>query len=329
MMVSRRSVIAGAGLTLAAVAAPGRLLAETGTLRVAAVQFGSLGWLLATIRAEGLDKKHALKLDIKDVASNQAGPVALLAGEADIIVSDWTWALRQRSLGEPLKFSPYSSALGAVVVPNESKVKTIGDLAGKRVGVAGSAIDKSWLLLRAYSKKTVGKDIAQMATPVFGSAPLITAELRNGRIDAGLNFWTYSARLVGEGYTELLSVKDVIKDLDIDPVPPLVGFVWKETTAATKGREIEAFLAAAAEANAVLAKSDEAWERLRPLVKAASDGEFAAIKASYRSGITQPWSAAETRSAEKLTKLLIELGDTELIGHGTRFDAQLFHVAGG
>lgn len=329
MIISRRTVIAGTCATLASAAFPVRSIAKAGTLRVAAVQFGSLGWLLATIRAEGLDKKHGIELDIKNVASNHAGPVALLAGEADIIVSDWTWALRQRSLGEPLKFAPYSAALGALVVPQDSAIKGVGDLAGKRVGVAGSSIDKSWLLFRAYSEKTVGKDIADIATPVFGSAPLIAEELRHGRIDAALNFWTYSARLVGEGYRELLSIKDVIKDLDIEPVPPLVGFVWKEKTAVTKGREIENFLAAAAEANAVLAKSDDAWERLRPLVKAASDGEFAAIKASYRSGITDPWGAAETRSAKKLTNLLIELGDTELIGHGTRFDAQLFHVAGG
>lgn len=316
-------------MALALAGGPRQLRAEAGTLRVAAVQYGSLAWLLATIQAEGLDKKHSLKLDIRSVASNQAGPVTLLAGESDVIVSDWTWAMRQRSLGEPLKFAPYSSALGALVVPVGSKVKTVGDLAGKRVGVAGSAIDKSWLLFRAYSLKTVGKDIAKIATPVFGSAPLITEELRNGRIDAGLNYWTYSARLVGEGYTEILSVKDVIKDLDIEPVPPLVGFVWKERTAAEKGREIEALLVAAAEGNAVLATSDTAWERLRPLVRAASDAEFAAIRASYISGITSEWNAAETRSAEKLTKLLIKLGDTELIGHGTRFDAQLFHVAGG
>ena len=44
-----------------------------------------------------------LALDTIEVASNQAGPVALLAGGADVIVSDWTWAMRQRSLGEKLK----------------------------------------------------------------------------------------------------------------------------------------------------------------------------------------------------------------------------------
>ena len=65
------------------------------------------------------------------MATNQAGPVALLSGEADVIVSDWPWALRQRAMGEHTKFAPYSSALGAVMVAPDSPMKTLADLKGK------------------------------------------------------------------------------------------------------------------------------------------------------------------------------------------------------
>ena len=82
------------------------------TLRVASLKFGSLSWLLETIRAEGFADKLGLNITIVEVATNQAGPVALLSGEADVIVSDWPWALRQRAMGEHVKFAPYSSALG-------------------------------------------------------------------------------------------------------------------------------------------------------------------------------------------------------------------------
>ena len=114
------------------------------------------------------------------MATNQAGPVALLAGEAEIIVSDWTWAMRQRSLGDKVRFYPYSAALGAVMVPKGSPVTALVDLTGMRLGVAGTAIDKSWLLLRAYSQKMLGKDIADFTRPVFGAAPLLTEEIRRG-----------------------------------------------------------------------------------------------------------------------------------------------------
>jgi NitT/TauT family transport system substrate-binding protein len=84
------------------------------------------------------------------------------------------------------------------------------------------------------------------------------------------------------------------------------------------------FLAAVKAANQILATSDAAWERLRDLVKAANEAEFAALRAYYRSGIPDAWGPAETRSAERLTDLLIELGDKELMGSGTRFDPELF-----
>ena len=56
-----------------------------------------------------------------------------------------------------------------------------------------------------------------------------------------------------------------------------------------KGVPVDKLLAAADDANAALKSSDAAWEHLRPLVQPASDAELAAIKAYYRSGITDGW----------------------------------------
>jgi NitT/TauT family transport system substrate-binding protein len=327
-MITRRSVLWGTALTVAGSTLPRLGHAAAAPLRVASVKFGSLSWVLETIRTEGLDKKAGVEISVIEVASNQAGPVALLSDGADIIVSDWTWAMRQRSLGEALKFSPYSSALGSLVVPHDSTVNDLSGLEGKSLGVAGSAIDKSWLLLRAYSRRKTGRDIASFATTSFGAAPLLYEEIRAGRIDAVLNFWTYAARLTGSGFRSVLTISDVMKDLGIDPVPALVGFIWKEKLEATEGARIAAFLSAVREANALLLTKDEPWERLRPIVKPGSDGEFKALIASYRSGIPERgWGAGETASAEKLMQVLVEAGDAELMGKGTHFDAKLFHDA--
>ncbi len=330
-MITRRRLLEGAGALSVAAAVPVGMrarAAEVGTLRIASVRFGTLSWLLETIRAEGLDAKAGLKLDVVEVANNQAGPIALLSGDCDMMVSDWPWAMRQRSQGEMVKFAPFTSALGAVMVPKGSSVAALKDLEGKKLGVAGSAIDKSWLLLRAYGQKSLGKDLATAATPLFAAPPLVSEELINGRVDAILTFWPFAARLKGAGHTEMLGMNEVIKALGITPVPPLVGYIWRETTEAAKAPAIAAFLAAARAANAVLAGNDAAWERIRPLVKPKDDAEFAAVKAYYRAGIPGPWGAAETASAERLMQVLAAGGDKDLMGNGTRFDAKLFHVAG-
>lgn len=330
MIDRRRLLCASAMAAVAAGVVPRALSAGSGSaapLRLASVIYGSLSWVIETIRVLELDKKVGLSLEVVEVASNQAGPIALLGGGADVIVSDWTWAMRQRALGEKLRFAPYSSALGALVVPNDSDIKTIADLERRQLGVAGSAIDKSWLLLRAYSQQMIGRDMARYANASYGAAPLLNEELRSGRIEAVLNYWTYAARLTGSGYREILTVDHIMKALGVDPVPSLVGFVWKESYEVANGADLQKLLDAVSDANTVLATDDSAWERLRPLVKPADDGEFEAIIAAYRAGIPEPWGPKEVESAKKLMDVLIEAGDTELMGFGTKFDPQLFHHA--
>ena len=322
---SRRNILAAGSAFGASMLLP-RVAMASVPVRLTSVKFGSVGWLIDTIRHEGIDKKHDLDLQVVDVANNQAAPVALLSRAADVIVSDWTWALRQRAKGDDLKFAPYSSALGSLMVGKDSPIKSLADFEGKKIGVAGTGIDKSWILLRAYSRKILGKDIANISEPVFGAAPLVTEEFRNGRLDGVLNFWTYAARLEAGGARELLTMADVVKGLDVSPTPPLVGFIWSEKEVRNKGVPVDKLLAAVADANRVLASSDGAWERLRPLIKPASDAELIAIRNYYRSGITGSWGEAETAAAKKLTNLLIELGDTELVGDGTHFDQNLFHT---
>lgn len=332
MKLTRRQTLAATAGAAGLALLPARnAFASQGHVRLTSIRFGSVNWLIETIRNEGLDKKHGFDLQVVEVANNTAAPIALLAGEADVVVSDWTWALRQRSKGRDFKFAAYSSALGSLMVPKGSPIKSIAELEGKKIGIAGSGIDKSWVLLRAYSRKVLGKDkdIAKIADTIFGAAPLITEEFKKGRLDACLNFWTYAARLQSEGAQQIVSMADIIKALDIAPTPSLVGFIWSEKAAKDKNLPVNGLLAAATDANAVLAKSDDAWIKLKPLIKPATDAEFDSIKAYFRSGIPPLWTSAETAAAEKLTNLLIEIGDEELVGDGTKFDPDLFYAKSG
>ncbi len=324
---SRRSVLAGGAALAGSFGLPGMAFAADGKLRVAQLKFGSVSWLLKTVVDNGLDKKAGFELDIVNVATNSAGQIGLLSKDFDLIVSDWPWAMRQRSVGQAMKFAPYSSSLGALMVGKDSPVKSLADLEGKRIGVAGSALDKSWILLRAYGLKTLNKDFARVAQPLFGAPPLIQEQLRSGRIDAALNFWTFSAKLSGGGYRQILTIADVLKGLGVSPVPPLVGFVWDEKVTAGKEQAVSKFFQAIKDANDLLANSDEAWQNVRPKMRAKTDGEFEALKAYYRAGIPKGWSAEETASAERLLQLLIDLGDRKLAGSRTKFDAELFYGA--
>ena len=52
-------------------------------------------------------------IETTELASTEAGKIALRGGSADLILSDWLWVARERALGDDLVFYPYSSTLGA------------------------------------------------------------------------------------------------------------------------------------------------------------------------------------------------------------------------
>ena len=193
-MISRRNLLMTTASATAALMCGAASAARPG-LTVGAVQFGTLHWLLDVIKERKLDAEEGFELSTRMVATPGAANIALLGHEADVVVTDWFWVMRQRSLGGDYLFMPYTAALGGVIVPGDSPIKSVSDLKGKKIGVAGGPIDKSWLLLRAYGIKSGAGDLAAEATPVFAAPPLLNEQAAAGRIDALLNFWPFAVKL--------------------------------------------------------------------------------------------------------------------------------------
>src|SRR5713226_4770281 len=139
-------------------------------IRVAVQRTGTLAWELDVIRTHGLDRKLDLAIETVELASTEAGKIALKGGSVDLMLSDWLWVARERSLGDRLVFYPASSALGAVMVRAESPIRAVADLKGKKLAVAGGPLDKSWLLLQAFALQS-GLDLRNQAKIVYGAPP--------------------------------------------------------------------------------------------------------------------------------------------------------------
>ena len=304
-------------------------MAESGTMRVAVLKFGTVNWLMDTITHHGLDKKHGYTLEVVPLAGKAATTVALQAGDADAIVTDWVWAMRQREQGVPYRFLPYSRSLGALMVRPDAGIGSICDLKGKSVGVAGGAIDKSWLVLQAIARRDCGFDLAAETESLFGAPPLMSRQLESGDVQAVSTFWHFAARLEAAGMQRHLGITEALGQLDIDPAPPLIGFVWSAYAVSERPGLTDAFAASVRDASAMLAESDAEWERLRPRMKAKSDAEFTLLRDYYREGIVTDWTAADTASAEKLHEALIGIGGQAYRNTSGPFDAALFPGADG
>jgi NitT/TauT family transport system substrate-binding protein len=181
--------------------------ARADTLRLAIQKTGTVAWELDVMRAHGLDKQGGFTVKTLELASPEAGKIALRGGSADVIVSDWLWVSRERDLGSKLVFYPYSSALGAVMVPGNSSIRKLADLKGKRLAIAGGPIDKSWLLLQAAAKQD-GVDLKAQANVIFGAPALLAGKMEQGDADAMLNYWNFCARLEAKGFRRLIGIEN-------------------------------------------------------------------------------------------------------------------------
>ncbi|MCK5274186.1 MAG: ABC transporter substrate-binding protein, partial [Alphaproteobacteria bacterium] len=133
-------------------------------------------------------------------------------------------------------------------------------------------------------------------------------------------------RLKAAGMVELVSVAEMLPELGVDTVPPLLGWVFSEKWAAENAEALTGFLRASLAAKKVLAESDAEWDRLRPRMKAKDDASFEALRAGYRAGIPTSFTARDIAAAETLFGTLAELGGSKLVGKSNSLSAGTFWI---
>jgi len=286
----------------------------TDELRVGALKYGTVNWELDVIKRHGLDHKHGFELAVVELGSPQATVIALQGGRVDLVVNDWVWVNKQKNSRREYGYSPYSTAIGGLVVAPHSNIHTLADLRGKRIGVAGGPVDKGWLLFRAYGQKKLGVDLAEISDIKYAAPPLLNHLLLTGELDAVINYWHYNARLVAAGMQSLLSTEQLLEAFGVAGKVPMLGWVFDRRVAEQRPALMNAFFAASAEAKALLASSDAEWDVIRPLLKADNDAVFTALKAAYRAGIPEPLSRDNAQAIRKIYDLLYPSNSTELVG---------------
>ena len=282
-------------------------------VRVGVLQFGTVNWEMAVIERRGLDRKHDVDLQIVPLSSKNAVSVALQGDAVDVIVSDWLWVNRQRAAGRDYRFFPYSLTVGGLYVRPDAEIKSLADLTGGQLGIAGGPVDKSWLLLQAYAR-TLDIDLARDVEPAFAAPPLLNRLMLNGDLPAVLNFWHYGARLEAAGMRPLIDVQAILEGLGISEPVPMLGWVFSEAWAKRNPQAIRGFLSASYEAKQLLGQDDDEWQAIRALTKAEDDATLLLLRNGYRRGIPGGLSANGEGVAAKVFDILAREGGTRLVG---------------
>lgn len=302
-------------LCIAALAGPRIAAAEQTPVRVGVLKFGTVNWELKSMKHGEFDKANGVDVEIVPYASGDATRISLQGGEVDVIVADWLWVSRQRASGQELTFVPYSSSVGAIMVGADSGINSLADLKGKKIGVAGGPLDKSWLLLQGMAKQEHGFDLKGENEIAFGAPPLLAEKTRQGELDAMLNYWHYCARLEADGFKRLVSAEQAAAALGSSGPVSAIGYVFSDEWAAENPQAAEGFIKASRATKALLGESDEEWARLGSSGAIKDKGKaLTTLRDRFREGIPQRAIADEIADAGNLYKVLAELGGTKLVG---------------
>ncbi|ALG69321.2 ABC transporter substrate-binding protein [Beggiatoa leptomitoformis] len=293
-------------------------------IRVGVLQFGTVNWEMDVLQTHQLTQQAGVTVEVVPFAANNALMVALQGHAVDVVVGDWLWVSRQRAEQRLYTAVPYSLAIGHLLTRPDANIKTLADLRGKKLGIAGGAVDKNWLLMRAYSRKNLGEDLNTVVEPVFGAPPLLNQLMLRGELPAVINFWNFATRLEVAGMQPLLNVADVLPALGIEKPIPLLVWIFDEQWANQQPETIKAFLSATYQVKTQLATDDKEWERIRPLMQAEDDATFQALKQGYRAGIPRHFGTEEQAAVTRAFAVLAEEGGEEVVGKTHELSAGTF-----
>lgn len=300
---------------------------EKTPIRIGVLAFGTVDWELSVIKNDPAAASADFQLDVQRLANPEAGKIALQSGSVDMIVSDWIWVSKLRATGSDFTFYPYSTTSGSLVAADASPIRTLKDLKGKRLGIAGGELDKNWLLLQALAQKEQ-LDLNTDVDKVFGAPPLLNEQIKQGRIDAVLNYWHFAARLEAQGYRQIIDGQGIVKALGIHEEVPTLGYVFKQSWALSHRNAIDSFLAASKHAKDQICTSDAVWQKVIPLTQAEDVPTQNKLRQRYCEGQIKHWGKPEQQAAERIYSMLRTLsnkqltGDSETLRPGTFWSAE-------
>lgn len=262
--------------------------AQLPSITVSVLQFGTAHWELDHILHRELDRKNGYRLELKLVANLPASRLAVTSGSVNGAVADLLWAQSRFEARAPYLYVPFSSRIGDIVVPENSDIRTVADMAGKRIGVAGSPDSKGWILLQKVADQQ-GISLTESAEVQFAAPPLLSQALKRGQVDVIVTYWHFAARLMGEGgWRSAFGMADLLAELELDRNLPVLGYVFPADWAEDHRSLVDSFAASLRQAKAELAEDESHWQRLRPLMGEPAEGVFEALKDGFVAGTPAP-----------------------------------------
>lgn len=260
--LTRRHAL-GAALAATAISrtarAQGQSMGNGGTIRLMINPAGTMSFPPFVIRKFGLDRKYGFNMVVLPYTSNAAAQSALQGRNADVVVLDWLISARLTQGGVPLTgIAPFLTYVNSVLVPKDSPIRNLGDLAGKRVGSPGRT-GFDWAIMVAAARRLYNLDLEKQATVQEAAPPLLRGSITSGQLDA-TGMWNSLVpdMLVSGRFRTLVTIRELTEQFGI-PTAPFLYFGMRTDYERENPQNAAAFAACYREVADILMTNDEVW----------------------------------------------------------------------
>lgn len=186
MSATRREVLATAVAGAALSFAPLMVRAQSAvTIRAASLTLPVVNPVVVNvIKAQELDSRHQVNLDIRAYPSISSFYAALATGEVDTLIGGPIVLQKLRNEGADVKIVSTMMRLSdLVVLARDPEIKTVADLKGR--SLAADMGSQQYQVLALYAHE-LGMDLKRDATVMQANYALARGQLAAGRVDAAM-----------------------------------------------------------------------------------------------------------------------------------------------
>lgn len=282
--------------------------AEDKTLSISVLQFGTAHWELDHIRHAGLDEANGYQLELRPVANLPASRLAVTSGSVNGAVADLLWVQSRYTSGSAYFYVPFSSQIGDVVVASESDIRSVADLVGRRVGVAGGPDSKGWILLTEVARDQ-GLALADSVELQFGAPRCSVRRSSEVRSMPSLPTGISPPGSRARGWRSAFRMEDLLGRLGLDTSLPVLGYVFPKAWADEHISLVRRFARSVRQAKQQLAANPEHWNRLKSLMRDPGPGEFDALREGFLAGTPEALTDQRLADLHRLLELTGASGD--------------------
>ncbi|MBI2527357.1 MAG: ABC transporter substrate-binding protein [Candidatus Rokubacteria bacterium] len=181
------------------------LVTAAGVTRAESIRIGCpaalpLYYLPASVAdSQGFFRKEGLTVEMINLVGSDAAK-ALLAKSVDVSCNSLDHAIKAAAQGQQLKmivaFQRTPAMALLVLNKHRDQIKSVRDLKGRAVGISVVGASAHLMLRYVLDRAGLGeRDVRLVSVP----GPAFIAAMKQGQIDAGMNFEPFVTRLIREG----------------------------------------------------------------------------------------------------------------------------------